>query len=63
MRRDITEKYNYENERRIKSHNAKMHAKKYNFEVDDFVLRGLLKKQGNTKLALRWKGHYKIPRT
>lgn len=44
----------------IESHNRKSGVKPGNFDVDEFVLRGLLQRERGLKLSLKWKGPYRV---
>ena len=50
----------FERQAAIDAHNRKTNVKAINFDVGDFVLRGLLQRETGRKPSLRWKGLYRV---
>ena len=60
MHKEVLEKTSKKREAAIRSHNRKTNVKEVNFTVGDYVLKGILRRQKGSKLALKWNGAYRV---
>lgn len=44
----------------VRAHNSKTGVREINFECGDYVLRGILPRNRNSKLCLHWKGPFRV---
>lgn len=63
MHREVSEKQTANRKRQIDAHNAKTHVRPCNFSVGDYVLKGVLAGQRDSKLSLRWTGPFRVVQT
>jgi len=60
MHKEISGPTSKSRKRSIDSHNRKTNVRECNFDVGDFILRGLSKKNAVRKLNLRWTGPFQF---
>ena len=60
MHKEVSGKQTENRRRQIEAHNAKTHVRPCNFSVGDYVLKGVLAGQRDSKLSLRWTGPFRV---
>ncbi len=62
MHKDVFTLTSGSREKRVNAHNAKTHVRKCNFDIGDFVLRGMSRPEKATKLRFFGKGLIEWPK-
>lgn len=60
IHKDVAERSNKKGKKAIAAHNRRTNVRPINFDVGDFVLRGVLQRERGMKPSLRWKGPFRV---
>ena len=60
MHKDVAERSNRKRQAAVASHNRKTGVRPINFDVGDFVLKGLLQRERGRKPSLHWNGPFRV---